>query len=105
MSGIVPVNPAEFMQEIIIEEGLRRPAATKPEQEAAFKQMLVEEIFLKGMFDSENSIYKPETETEEDDALNLGQSLSGMYGGYVRKELAAYLVEQGFLKEGSDSGQ
>ena len=110
MSSIVPVNPAEFMQDIIINEGMRKPAVTKEEQIEAFRQMLIEEIFLRDMFDNDKSIYKPEAE-QDDDSLNLGKSMTGMYSGYVRKELAAYLVEQGFLqeaisyKEVKDSGQ
>ena len=97
MSSIVPVNPAEFMQDIVINEGMRRPAVTREEQIDAFRQMLLEEVFLKDVFDNKASIFKPEK--EEDDELNLGSSMTGIYSGYARKELAAYMGEQGFLKE------
>ena len=104
MSSIVPVNPAEFMQDIIIKEGMRTEPTDNAGREIAFRQMLLEEIFLRDMFSNENSIYKPEKE-DSDFAL---KSLSEMYGTYVKKEIAAYLVEQGFLQEGiqeSTNGQ
>ena len=97
MGSIVPVNPAEFMNDIIVKEGLRREPTDNAGREIVFRQMLLEEVFLRDMFGNENSIYKPEKEANE---LAL-KSLSEMYGGYMRKELAAYLVEQGFLQEGA----
>ncbi|GBR75565.1 hypothetical protein NO2_0228 [Candidatus Termititenax persephonae] len=90
----MPVNPAEFMQDIIIQEGLRKEPTDNAGREAVFRQMLLEEVFLRDMFSNENSVYKPEKEENE---LVL-KSLSEMYGGYMKKELAAYLVEQGFLQ-------
>jgi len=96
MSEIVPVNPADFMQDILINEGMRKRPATRAEQELAFREMLAEQIFLRDIFANENSIYKPDPETDGDN-LNLGKGLSGVYGGYMRKEMAAYLVGQGFL--------
>jgi hypothetical protein len=107
VTSIVPVNPAEFMQDILINEGMRRPAVTREEQVDAFRQMLIEEIFLRDMFDNNTSIYKPD---KENDDLNLGSAMTSIYSSYVRKELAAYMVEQGFLeaisfKEVKDSGQ
>lgn len=97
MSQIAPVNPAEFMQDILIDEGLRRRPTNKAEQELAFREMLAEQVFLRDIFANENSIYKPDPELDEESNLNLGKGLSGMYGGYMRKEIAAHLVEQGFL--------
>jgi len=97
MSEIVPVNPADFMQDILINEGMRKRPATRAEQEQAFREMLAEQIFLRDVFANENSIYKPDPELNDGDNLNLGKGLSGVYGGYMRKEMAAYLVEQGFL--------
>jgi len=97
MSEIVPVNPADFMQDILINEGMRRRPVTRAEQELAFREMLAEQIFLRDIFANENSIYKPDPEPKNGDSLNLGKGLSGVYGGYMRKEMAAYLVEQGFL--------
>jgi hypothetical protein len=94
---VVPVNPAEFMSDIVVQEGLRRQPTDNAGRQMVFRQMLLEEVFLRDMFDNENSIYKPEKDDE--DSLVLG-GLSSIYGDYTRKELAAYLVEQGFLQEG-----
>ena len=98
MSSIVPVNPAEFMQDIIINEGMRKEPTDNVGREMVFRQMLLEEVFLRDMFDNPHSIYKPEKEENE---LAL-KSLSEMYGTYVKKEVAAYMVEQGFLQEGKN---
>jgi hypothetical protein len=98
--GVAPVNPAEFMSDIVVQEGLHRQPTDNAGRQLAFRQMLLEEVFLRDMFDNENSIYKPEKDDE--DSLVLS-GLSGIYGEYARKELAAYLAEQGFLQEGLEN--
>ena len=85
------------MSDIVVQEGMRRQPTDNAARQIAFRQMLLEDIFLRDMFDNEISIYKPEIEDE--DSLVLS-GLASIYGDYTRKELAAYLVEQGFLREG-----
>jgi hypothetical protein len=98
--AVAPVNPAEFMSDIVVQVGLRRRPTDNAGRQLAFRQMLLEEVFLRDMFGNEDSIYKP----EKDDGDSLVFSgLSGIYGGYARKELAAYLAEQGFLQEGLEN--
>lgn len=99
MAGVAPVNPAEFMQDVLINEAMRKPAVTKEQQIESFRQMLLEEVFLRDMFANETSIYKPDPEELGDEDLNLGKNMTGIYSGYARKELAAYLIEQGFLRD------
>ncbi|MDR1114511.1 MAG: hypothetical protein LBL50_05415 [Candidatus Margulisbacteria bacterium] len=94
--SITPVNPAEFMSDIVVKEGMRQQPTDNAGRQNAFRQMLLEEVFLRDMFNNENSIYKPEKD-DEDSLVFSG--LSSIYGDYTRKELAAYLVEQGFLQE------
>jgi hypothetical protein len=98
--GVVPVNPAEFMSDIVVQEGMRRQPTDNAGRQMAFRQMLLEEVFLRDMFGNESSIYKPEKDDE--DSLVLS-GLSSIYGDYTRKELAAYLAEQGFLQEGLEN--
>jgi hypothetical protein len=95
--AVAPVNPAEFMSDIVVKEGLRQQPTDNAGRQIAFRQMLLEDLFLRDMFNNENSIYKPEKD-DEDSLVFSG--LSSIYGDYARKELAAYLVEQGFLQEG-----
>jgi hypothetical protein len=95
--SFTPVNPAEFMSDIVVKEGLRRQPTDNAGRQSAFRQMLLEEVFLRDMFNNENSIYKPEKD-DEDSLVFSG--LSSIYGDYTRKELAVYLVEQGFLQDG-----
>lgn len=100
--SVSPVNPADFMQDIVIDEGTRRVPKTDIDKENAFKQMLAEEIFLKDVFSNKNSIYKPDPEEDENSVAAKG--LTTMYGDYTKKQMAEYLVKQGFL-DGVSSGR
>jgi hypothetical protein len=91
------VNPVDFVQDIVIDQGMRKKIITEEDKLRAFRQMMVEKVFLKDMFNSEQSIYKPEP--EEGEGLVMSKGLSTIYSTYMRKQMAAHLAEQGILSE------
>jgi hypothetical protein len=100
-----PINPVNFMQDVVIDEGTRKTPKTKVEQQDAFKQMLVEEVFLKEVYaNGEDSIYKPEPEPDED-LSSMSKGMNSIYSGYMKKQMAEYIVQQGFLKDELDRGR
>jgi hypothetical protein len=94
------VNPVDFMQDVVIEEGTRQPVKTEADKQKAFRKMLVEQVFLKGFYSSEPSIYKPEPEDGETaaPAMSMSKGIGSIYGTYMRKQLAAQMADEGFLE-------
>lgn len=92
---VVPLNPVNFMQDVVVDQGTWQAPKTKPEQQAAFRQMLVEEVFLKSAFDTEDSVFKPEP---DEDAL-FNKENTAIYNAYMKKQMAAQIVKTGFLDE------
>lgn len=88
------------MQDVVVEQGTWKAPQTKPEQQAAFKQMLVEQVFLKNAFDTEDSVFKPEP---DEDAL-FNRENTAIYNAYMKKQMAQQIVKNGFLDE-VDSGK
>ena len=95
MNSIVPVNPVEAVGDIVIKEGLQAVPQDDQGKQAAFEQMLVEELFLKGIFQTENSIYKPKS--DEDALFNTKNNM--LYQDYARTVWADHLVESGIFNE------
>jgi hypothetical protein len=95
------VNPVDFMQDVVIEEGTRQPAKTEADKQKAFRKMMIERVFLKDMYSSETSIYKPEPEDDAGGApsLSLSKGMGAIYGTYMRKQLATHMAEDGFLEK------
>jgi len=94
MTGIAPINPAEYMSDIVIKEGSYSVPETEEQKIAQFNQLLVEELFLKGIFNTEHSIYKPDNEDSE--AL-FSPKTHLAYQTYAKSLMAENLVEQGML--------
>jgi len=95
--AVAPLNPVNFMQDVVVEQGTWKTPKTRPEQQAAFRQMLVEQVFLKNAFDTEDSVFKPEP---EEDAL-FNRENTAIYNTYMKKQLAEQIVKDGFLDEGN----
>jgi hypothetical protein len=95
-----PVNPVAFMQDVVVDQGTWKTPKTKPEQRIAFRQMLAEQVFLKNTFDTEDSVFKPD---QDEDALFSPQN-TRIYNEYMKKQMAAKIVQSGFLNE-VDSGK
>lgn len=81
------------MQDVVVEQGTWQTPKTKLEQQDAFKQMLVEQIFLKDAFDTEDSVFKPEP---EEDSL-FSKENTAIYNAYMKKQMAEQIVKNGFL--------
>jgi hypothetical protein len=89
MSGIVPVNPAAFMGQALVEGvGISGKPATRQDTEQAFVSMLLDKVFLKSfMKDDEEGIFAK----EEEDIFGNSQQVS-LYKEMVRAEMIKQLA-------------
>lgn len=62
MVQIVPVNPAEFIGDIVVKEGLWTTPKSVEAKEELFRQVFAQTLLGKGIFSTEYSIFKPEPE-------------------------------------------
>ena len=95
MTTVAPLNPVNFMQDVVVNQSTTKTPKTRPEQQAAFRQMLVEQVFLKNALDTQDSVFKPE---QDEDAL-FNHENTAIYSGYMKKKLAEQIVKDGFLDE------
>ena len=90
------INPVDFMQDVIINQGTQVDPTNDAERDRVFRQMLTEEIFLRDYLASNNdSIFRPEP---EEGLPSMTNSMSAIYGHYMRKQLAENIVDSGFLE-------